>query len=373
MPLVITEEQRMLKSSAREFLKERAPVSALRTLRDSRDTYGYDRNLWAEMAEMGWTGLNIPETYGGLNFGYTGLGQILEETGRTLTASPLMSTVVLGATLIQEAGNVLQKESILPAIAEGKMLLSLAFEEGKRHQPFTTLTTAQQTEGKFVLNGTKTFVLDGHVANKFIVTAQTEQGLSLFLADAGTAGITVHRHWMMDSRNMATVLFQDVKLEGSALIGAPGQAQPILEKVLDVGRICLSAEMLGIIQEAFDRTIAYLKERKQFGVSIGSFQGLQHRAAHLYCEIELCKSIVLKALNAIDQGQDTLCTVASLVKAKTGQVAQTTTNEAIQMFGGIGMTDDEEIGFFLKRARVAEHTLGDQYYHLDRYASLHGF
>lgn len=371
MPLIINEEQSMLKTSAREYLKERAPVAALRKLRDERDTIGYDQQVWQEMAEMGWASLTIPEADGGLDFGYVGLGQILEETGRTLTASPLVSTVLLGTTSINLAANVIQKEALLPAIAEAKLVMTAAFDESNRHNPSKVETTAVAHGDDFVLNGKKVFVLDGHVADKIIVSAKTANGVSLFLVDANAEGLTRQRITMMDSRNVANITLENVK--ASEMLGEEGAAMPIIEKVLDIARIGLSAEMLGSLQEAFDRTVAYIKERKQFGLTIGSFQALQHRAAHLYCEIELCKSIVLKALQALDADADNIPAMASMVKAKVGETLKLATNEGIQMYGGIGMTDDEEIGFFLKRARVAQQTFGDAAYHLDRYAALNGY
>lgn len=372
MALIINEEQQMLKQSAKDFLKEQSPVAALRKLRDDNDANGYDKAIWAQMVDMGWACLTISEAHGGLDFGYTGLAQILEETGRTLTASPLVSTVLLGTTALNLGGSDAQKAALLPAIAEGKLLLALAIEEHNAHRPFVANTAATLNDNGFRINGKKKFVLDGHIANQLIVSAQTAAGFSLFLVPADAKGVEVERTIMMDSRNNSTVTLTDVQISSEALLGTDGQGQAILEKTLDIGRIGLAAEMLGSIQEAFERTMAYLKERKQFGVTIGSFQGLQHRAAQMYCEVELCKSLVLKALQTIDEGKD-IRKIASMTKAKVGQVAQLVTNEAIQMYGGIGMTDEEEIGFFMKRARVAQQTLGDATYHKNRFAKLNGF
>ena len=375
MALVINEEQQMLKASARTFLKKEAPVAALRQLRDSKDEMGYSPELWQTMAEMGWTALTIPEAYGGLGFGYVGLGQVLEETGRTLTASPLISTVLLSSSIINLGGNLVQKEALLPAIAEGGLIVATAFEESNNHRPLQVNARFEKTENGYVLNGVKTFVLDGNVANKLIVTAKSseESGLSLFVVNANAEGLAIKRKTMMDSRNVASIAFEKVTIDSNGLLGEEGQGGAILEKTLDIARIGLSAEMLGIIQEAFDRTIAYIKQRQQFGVPIGSFQALQHRAAQAYCEIELCKSLVLKALQAIDADSKALPVLASMTKAKVGEVVKLVTNEAIQMHGGIGMTDEEEIGFFLKRARVAQQTFGDYNYHFDRFAHLKGF
>lgn len=373
MPLIINEEQQMLKNSANQFLTTNAPVAALRKLRDEKNDIGYDPQLWQSMADMGWAGLTIPESHGGLGFGYTGLGQVLEEMGRTLTASPMIATVVLGATIIEEAGNAQQKDYILEKIVSGQLTLALAYEEYNSHRPLTINTTARKNGDNYILNGTKKFVLDGHTADQFIVTAKTDEGISLFIVDVKSSGIQIDRTIMMDSRNAATIHFDNVLVPEGNGIGVLGEGAAVLEKTLDIARICLSAEMLGTIQEAFERTITYLKERQQFGLSIGSFQGLQHRAADMFCEIELCKSVVLNALQAIDRNDNNLATLASICKAKTGEVIQLVTNEAIQMFGGIGMTDEEEIGFFMKRARVAQQTFGDYHFHYERFAGLEGF
>lgn len=373
MALVINEEQQMLKSSAKELLKEKGAIEKLRHLRDTNDKLGYDPDLWQEMVEMGWTSLIIPESYGGLDFGYTGLGQVLEETGRTLTASPLLSTALMGTTAINLGGNVLQKEMWLPQIAEGKLITTLAFEEGRHHNPEHINMTAEQKGDAFVLNGTKTNVIDGHIADQLIVAVQASTGIELFVVDTATAGVSVERVIMMDSRNMATVHFEHVNISKNTKLDEYASGDALLERTFDIARIGLAAEMLGGTQEAFARTIAYLKEREQFGKKIGSFQALQHRAAHLFCEIEMCKSIVIKALKAIDSDSKDIPKLASLAKAKLGQTYQLASAEGIQMFGGIGMTDDEEIGFFLKRAKVAQQLLGTSNFHLDRLAKMRGY
>ncbi len=377
--LVLNEEQELLKNAAREFLKEKAPVMALRQLRDENNPHGYDLNLWDEMAQNGWPGLLIPEQYGGIDFGHVGMGLLMEEMGRTLTASPLFSTSLVSTTALMEGGNDAQKEALLPAIAEGKMVMSLALEEGRHHRPLYIALEAKAEGDGFILNGGKTFVPDGHVADQIIVAVRTagdansREGITLLLVDMKAEGITVQRNHMVDSRNWASIEFKEVKVPASGLLGEKDRGFSVLEKILDVARIGLAAELLGIMQESFERTIAYLKERKQFGVPIGSFQGLQHRAADLYCHIEMCQSVVLKALVALEEGSDRIPLMASLAKAKTCETVKRVTNEAIQMFGGIGVTDDEEIGFFLKRARTAQQLYGDYNYHLDRFASLQGY
>ncbi len=379
MALVLTEEQQMLKDSAAGFLAEKAPVAALRELRDAEDATGYSAALWQEMAEMGWAGIAVDEAFGGLGYGYLGLGLVLEQMGRNLSASPLQSTVLVAATAINELGNQAQKEQWLPAIAGGEKVISLALQEGAHHAPTQIAMQAEASGEGYSLSGSKVLVLDGHVADSFIVVARTagevgdQSGISLFIVDSGTAGITVERRSMVDSRNAAAVSFDNVQVPADALLGELGNGYAGLSRTLDIANIGLAAELLGISLEAFERTMEYLKERKQFGVIIGSFQALKHRAAEMYAELELCRSIVLQALQAADANSEDLPKLASAAKAKLCQVAQQVTNEGIQMHGGIGMTDEYEIGFFIKRARVAQHTFGDYNYHLDRYAQLGGY
>lgn len=379
MALVLNEEQLMLKDAAAGFLNEKAPVAALRALRDERDELGYNAELWQEMAEMGWAGIAIPEEYGGLGYGYTGLGLVLEQMGRNLSASPLQASVLVCATAIARMGSEAQKQALLPALASGGLLMSLALQEGLHHGPHKTAMTAESTAGGYVLNGRKLLVSDAHVAQKFIVVARTsgnageDDGLSLFLVDATAAGVSSERVIMVDSRNSGAVSFENVEVTADQLLGELDHGYGALQRVLDIANIGLSAELLGLSQEAFERTMAYLKERKQFGELLGSFQGLQHRAAVMFSELELARSVVLKSLQAIDEDSEGLSSLASACKAKLCEVARQVTNEAIQMHGGIGMTDEFEIGFFIKRARVAQQTFGDYSYHLDRYARLKGF
>ncbi|MCB1703876.1 MAG: acyl-CoA dehydrogenase [Halioglobus sp.] len=379
MALVLNEEQVMLKESAAGFLAEKASVAQLRALRDSDSERGFSDDVWREMAEMGWAGIAIAEAFGGLGYGYTGLGLVLEQAGRNLSASPLQSTVLVAATVIGELGSEQQKEQWLAAIASGEKLVSLALQEGAHHDPLHTALGAQAQGNEYILNGAKVLVLDAVSADAFIVIARTaaqpgdEQGLSAFLVDAATAGVTVERRKLVDSRSVGALSLDNVRVAADSLLGEPGAAWGGLKRALDIANIGLAAELLGLSTEAFERTVAYLKERKQFGRVIGSFQGLQHRAAELFAELELSRSIVLQALHAIDAGEEDLSLPASAAKAKLCEVAQRVTNEAIQMHGGIGMTDEHEIGFFIKRARVVQHLFGDYNYHLDRFAQLNHF
>ena len=310
------------------------------------------------------------------------LGIVLEESGRTLTSSPLISAILLGATAVNEIGSDEQKREILPKVVAGELIISLALDENISHAPNQITTSAKQDADSFIINGEKTFVLDGHVADKFIVVARTagetdnKQGISLFLVDANTAGVSITRTFMVDNRNSAKIKFEDVNVLSSALLGEVDKGFATLDYVLDIARIGLAAEMLGSTQEVFDRILEYLKQREQFGVLIGSFQGLQHRAANMYSEIELCKSVVRAALAALDNknaDRVEIAELASIAKAKLSEVFFLVSNEGVQMHGGIGMTDEFDIGFFIKRARVAQQYLGDASFHRDRYASLKNF
>ncbi|MEM1228989.1 MAG: acyl-CoA dehydrogenase [Pseudomonadota bacterium] len=381
MPMILTEEQTMLKDSAKTFCADRVPISALRALRDGNSADGFDRDAWQAMVELGWAGIPFPEEFGGLAFGYKGLGVVTEETGRTLAASPLFASVWLGGSLVNLAGSDSQKAALLPKLAAGELLLALACEEWHRHAPERVATTAVREGDGYRLDGQKTFVLDGHVADQLIVTARTggeasaQSGISLFLVPADAAGLSRTRTHMTDSRNAADLELKGVQVGADALLGVEGEGAGPLGQALDIARIGLAAEMLGGLQECFERTVAYLKEREQFGVPIGSFQALKHRAANMFCEVELSKSCVLEALSALDEARDPadIAKLASLSKAKVGETYDLVTREGIQMHGGIGMTDEFDIGFFIKRAAVAEQTLGDVAYHRNRYGALEGY
>ena len=379
MALVLNEEQQMLKESAQGFLAEFAPVAELRKQRDAGSETGYADNLWGQMVDMGWAAILVPEAYGGLEFGHVGMGQIVEQTGRTLTASPLFATGILGVTAINKAGSEEQKTELLGAIAGGEITTALAVDETAHHAPAQISMAATKQGSGYSLNGSKRFVADGGTADKLIVAARSSgeagdmKGISLFIVDRTAAGVEVERTATTDGRNYANINFNNVEVAESALLGEEGKGFRALSATLDAGNIFLAAELLGISQESFDRTLQYLKERKQFGVLIGSFQALQHRAADWWSQIELCKSVVLKALQAMDEGDIRTPAMASIAKAKLSEVAELATNEAIQMHAGIGMTDEYEIGFFIKRARPAQTLFGDNSYHTDRFALLNGY
>ena len=376
MALILNEEQQSLKDIAREFLQKNAPVTHFREIRDTKNELGYDEALWKEMVDLGWSGILIPEEYGGFDFGMVGMGSIFEEMGKTLTPSPLFSTGVLGASLISLGGNNSQKQSLLPKIVDGSLTTALALEEGNRHSPYSINTKAVKDGDNFKISGEKTFVIDGHTAGLLIVAARTDgsiddsSGISLFLVDPKSKGIEITKTSMVDSRNAASIQFKDAIVSSSEILGEQNNGAGILEEVLDRAQIAISAEMLGNASQAFDITLEYLKERKQFGAVIGTFQALQHRAAEMYSELELTKSSVIAACNAVDENSNDLKRMASLAKFKAGETNYLVTNEAVQMHGGVGVTDEYDVGLYMKRARVTEQIFGNSEYHLDRYATL---
>jgi alkylation response protein AidB-like acyl-CoA dehydrogenase len=303
----------------------------------------------------------------------------MEELGRTLTPSPFLSTAVLAATAISRAGSDKQKKEYLPRIATGDLIATLAVDEGAKHRPERIALAANRAGKDFILKGAKTFVLDGHVADAMIVAARTSgaagdsNGITLFIVDAKSKGLTIERTPMVDTHNSARLIFRDVSVGADALLGELDAGWSALEAVLNVGRACVAAELVGISDEVFGRTVTYLKERKQFGKAIGEFQALQHRAAHLYCELEVTRSVVLKALQTLDESVANATLVVSMAKARAGRSATLAVQEGVQMHGGIGMTDEFDIGLFMKRARVGQELFGDSNFHADRLAKIHKY
>lgn len=380
MALVLDAEQTLLRDDALDFAHHRLPVASLRRLRDANDPTGYDREAWQEMAALGWCGMLVPETLGGNGFGHFGLGLVLEALGRTLAATPMQSTVVLSGSALARAPESARARELLGRIAAGTCVVAFAHEEGAVHRPLHVETTARRDGGGYVLDGRKRFVADGHVADHFVVVARSSgapgerDGLSMFVVDAAVPGVSRRRLAMADSRNLADVEFAGVRVDEAARLGTDGGAAGILEHALDVGRIMLAAEMFGMAQQAFETTLDYLKQRRQFGVVIGTFQALKHRAVAMYNEIELAKSVLYGALTALDEGREAdVARLASVCKARLNETLYLVSNEAIQLHGGIGMTDQIDVGLYLKRARVAAATLGATAFHRERYATLRGF
>src|SRR5579862_1602493 len=306
MALVLTEEQSMLRDSARGLISDKAPVSHLRGLRDAKDATGFSRELWKQFSEMGFAGLLVPEEFGGSALGCVEAGILMEEIGRTLMPSPSLSTAVLAASALSRGRSAAQKAEHLPKISKGELIAALAVDEGAKHRPLQTELKAVRSGNGFRLSGAKALVVDGHVADLLIVAARTagsageSNGLTLFLVDPKAKGIATERTVMVDSHNAARIEFADVEVDADHVLGEVDQGHALLEGVLNIGRGAVASEMVGLSEEVFGRTVGYLKERKQFGKLIGEFQALQHRAARLYIEIEITRAAVMKALQTLD-------------------------------------------------------------------------
>ena len=362
----LTDEHRMLQDSARDFVRDKLPTAVLRSVRDSKNADGFDRALWSEMAAMGWSGVVVPESHGGAELGYRGLGLILEETGRTLAPSPLLSTAMIGATALSGASSEALKSKWLPKIADGSAIIALAVDEGPHHNPKKTKTSVEGSGDSATVTGAKSYVADGQAADLLLVVAKGKDGLVLAAVEAGAKGVTRKTLTTVDSRGAADIVFDSAP---AAILGD----EKLVERVLDAGRIGLASEMLGTATQAFEIIAEYLKTRTQFGQLIGSFQALQHRAGKMLVDIELTRSCVAAALAALEDGKDNLAEMASLAKARAADTLHLVSNEMVQMHGGIGMTDAHDSGLYMKRARVAEALYGGAGFHRDRYASLHGF
>ena len=377
---LLSEEQILLRDAAKAWVADKAPVTALRKLRDSDQwRTGHDAALWSEMAAMGWTGVIIPEDFGGSDFGYRSMGLILEETGRTLVASPLHSSGLAAASALVLAGNDQQKSTYLPQIADGSLIAAPAIDENAHHAPSQITCSARVTGDGYILSGSKRFIPDAGSADLLIVAARTSgqkgetAGISLFLVPTSLPGVSIQPLHAVDNRGVADVTLDQVHLGPDAVLGPIGDAWPVLSQTLDRARAGLAAEMLGTATQAFEITLDYLKTRNQFGQLIGSFQALQHRAAKMFTELELTRSAVEAALEAIDSGSNDAASLASLAKAKANDTLHLVSNEMVQMHGGIGMTDAHDAGLYMKRARVAEALYGSSSFHRDRFATLGGF
>lgn len=382
MDLTLTEEQGLLQHTAHEFVTGRSSLKRIRQLRDEDDPDRFSRTLWREMAELGWVGIVVPEKFGGAGLGYADLVVIMEELGRGLMPEPMISTALVGAAALLLGGKDRQQRDHLPALAAGERLFALAFQERRsRYDACHVKTSAEAANGGWVLTGEKVHVLDGHVADGLIVSARTTgqvgdaDGITMFLVKADAPGVTTEVQTRIDDRRVATVRLASVDVGQDAVMGQIGGGGALLQRILDRAAIGLAAEMLGSMAAAFEMTMDYIKTRKQFGVPVGSFQALKHRAALMYMEMELTRSAVMAASRTVDDSGDDAAVgrAASIAKARASDAFMLIGNEGIQMHGGIGMTDEHDIGFFLKRARATEMTFGDAAYHRDRMARIDGY
>jgi len=379
MALVLNEEQTLLRDSARSLITDKAPIIHFRKLRDDNDARGYSPEMWTTFAEMGFCGLLVPEEFGGSGLGHVEAGIVAEEIGHTLLPSPFLASAVLTASAIARGGSKAQKQEHLPKIAEGKLIGALAIDEGAKHRPQAIKLKAQRAGNGFRLNGAKGFVVDGHVADVLVVAARTSgadsdrNGVTLFLVNPKAKGVEIERTIMVDAHNAARINFSNVELNADSVLGEVDQGRKLLDGALNAGRAVVASEMLGVADEAFGRTAQYLKERKQFGKLIGEFQALQHRISHLYVDIEVTRAAILKALQSLDDDYDNATGMVAVAKARAGTTGTLAVQEALQMHGGIGMTDQFDIGLFMKRMRVCQELFGDSNYQGEQLALMRSY
>jgi alkylation response protein AidB-like acyl-CoA dehydrogenase len=378
MAMTLNDDQSMLRDSAREFMKTEAPVTHFRKYRDMACKDGFSHDLWKQFAEMGFTGILIPEAEGGLGMGHVEAGIVLEEIGRNLTPSPFLSTAI-GAVEALKAADKAVRDRWFPAILKGDAVIGLAVDEGSKHRPEKTALKAERSGNGFKLSGTKQFVVQGASADMLIVAARTAgapgeiDGLTLFAVDKDAAGLSTESIRLVDSAMAAHLTLDGVEVTADAVIGEVDRGWATLSRMLDAGRVGAAAEMVGVGSGAMDMTFEFLKQRKQFGQLIGEFQALQHRAAHLYGEIEGARSIVLKAQNLLDDGHANAEQYVAAAKAKAGIACNLAVREGVQMHGGMGMTDAYDIGLYMKRDRSLGEFFGDTYFHADRVARMNGY
>lgn len=378
MPLFLNDDQAMLKDSAAEFMRNEAPPTHFRKFRDQGCKDGFSHDLWKQFAEMGFTGMLVPEADGGLGMGHAEAGVVLEEIGRNLSPSPFLTTSVAGVTALKGAAQAL-RERWFPGIIAGETVLALAIDEGAKHRPERIACTAERSGNGFRLSGRKQFVVHGASADMMIVAARTAgapgetAGITLFAVEKDAAGLSADAVRLVDSAVAAHVTLDGVEVTADAVIGEIDNGWSVLARVLDAGRLGASAEMLGVGGAAMDMTVDYLKQRKQFDRLIGEFQALQHRASHLYSEMEIARAAVLKAQQMMDENSAGAELAVAVAKAKAGQAANLAVREGIQMHGGIGMTDEYDIGLYMKRDRALNEFFGDPNFHVNRVAELNGY
>ncbi|MFL6854130.1 MAG: acyl-CoA dehydrogenase family protein [Sphingomicrobium sp.] len=375
--MTLTDDQRMLQDTVRPFMAgEGAIKKELRHWRDTGCTDGYGTALWKQFAELGLTGIMIPESLGGAGLGAVEAGVVLEEIGRNLTPSPFLTTAVAAVRALDGSA---QAERWFPGILAGETVAALAIDEGKHHDPARVALEAKRQGNGFVLNGTKQFVVHGNSADVILVAARTAgapgetNGITLFAIEKGADGMEAETATLADSSKAARLTLDNVAVDADAVVGEVDGGWTPLSAALNAGRAGAASELVGVAAGASEMTFEYLKQRKQFGKLIGEFQVLQHRAAHLYGEIEIARAAALKSAQLIDAGDPNADLFISVAKAKAGRVSALAVQEGVQMHGGIGMTDEHDIGLFMKREAVLSELFGSPRFHAGRVAELSGY
>jgi alkylation response protein AidB-like acyl-CoA dehydrogenase len=369
-------EQEMLRATARKFLENECTSAFVRARME--EPAGVTDEFWAKLAEQGWLGLVYPEEYGGSGLGFVDLTVLMEEMGRVVMPGPFFSTALLGGLAILEAGSSAQKKEWLPRIAQGQAKATLAWTEPSARWDAGGVTTAARAAGAgFVLNGTKLFVLDAHLADVLVVVARTEpgeraqDGVSLFLVPRGARGLDVKLLPSMDqTRKLCEVTFTDVAVPADALLGVRGGGWAPLTRVIDRATVALCAEMCGGAQRVLDMTTEYAKIRIAFGKPIGTYQGVKHRAADMLVDVENGKSLTYYAAWAVDENAPEGPLAASMAKAYVSDAYRKVTGAGIQLHGGIGFTWEHDLHLYFKRAKSSEFTFGDATYHREKVAHL---
>jgi alkylation response protein AidB-like acyl-CoA dehydrogenase len=376
MDFTLSDEQQQLRDTLARFVQKEYAFEKRKAILKSKD--GYSREAWKQLADMGLAALGLPEAHGGLPGNAVDTMVVMEVLGRGLVVEPYLATVVLGAGLVARAGSDEQQAAILPAVASGERLLALACEEsGGRYELAHVGTTAKKDPGtgsgnKYVLSGAKTVVLHGAQADTLIVSARTSgkerdaQGVSLFLVERKAAGVSVRDNPTHDGQRAAEISFKNARGE---LLGKEGQGHALLEQALDYGIAALCAEAVGNMSALVELTLAYVKTRKQFGVPIGTFQVLQHRLADMLMYVEQARSMMLLAASKADSPDRAERRRAlSAAKVFVGQAARFVGQQAVQLHGGIGVTDEASAGHYFKRLTLINATFGDADHHLGRFS-----
>ncbi len=377
MDISLSEEQELLQGSTRDFLQQECPIRLVRAMEE--DEKGYDPNLWRQMAELGWLGLALPESYGGTGGTMMDLVVLLEEFGRALVPGPFVPTAVLVGLPILWAGSDQQKQTYLPRLVQGELIATLAWHEpSATSQPAGIEMTADRQGEAYVLNGTKLCVPYAHVADYLLTVARTAtgetpaDGITLFLVDAKTPGITITKLATIADDHQCEVVLNDVEVPRGQVLGEPGKGWGLVEQMRQYGAVAKCAEMVGIAQQAFEISLNYAKTRVQFGRPIGSFQALQHRAADLSMQIALTRASVEAAAASLDAGAggDRRRGVVSRAKARAAEASMLVTRGCVQLSGGIGYTDDYDVGLYLRKAMVLANQYGSAALHRRRFMAL---
>lgn len=372
MNFAFSEEQEELRRLARRWLSEKSPSPVVRSLMETET--GYDPAMWAEMAQMGWQGMAIPDEYGGAGFGQLELAVLFEEMGRSLLPAPFFSTVALGSAALLEAGSEKQKHDLLSRIAAGETTIAMAFTEPNGRWDETGVeAVAEPSANGWSISGTKSFVLDGHTANVLVVAARTPEGVTLFLVEADTDGVARRRLETMDmTRKQAEVTLTNVWVSDDHLLGAAGGGWAVIARVLDKAVVNLAAEQVGAAQKCLEMSVEYAKTRHQFGRPIGSFQAIKHKCADMLVQVESAKSACYYAAWAASEDNDELAVVAPMAKSYCSEAFFHCASENIQIHGGIGFTWEHDAHLYFKRAKSSELLFGDPAYHRARLADRLG-